>query len=167
MQNTTKKMKKITILISMVLSCGLLLSQNLPNINLKNLNGKSVNVQKLTKSKNVKVLAFWATWCVPCINELDAISEVYEDWQDETNVELIAISTDDSRTKKRIRPLVNGKDWTYEILLDDNQDLKRALNITVLPHLLIVKNGEIIYRKTSYTPGSEDEIYEIIQKYTN
>jgi len=151
----------------MILSCGLLLSQNLPNINLKNLNGKSVNVQKLTKSKNVKVLAFWATWCVPCINELDAISEVYEDWQDETNVELIAISTDDSRTKKRIRPLVNGKDWTYEILLDDNQDLKRALNITVLPHLLIVKNGEIIYRKTSYTPGSEDEIYEIIQKYTN
>ena len=92
---------------------------------------------------------------------------MYEDWQDETNVELIAISTDDSRTKKRIRPLVNGKDWTYEILLDDNQDLKRALNITVLPHLLIVKNGEIIYRKTSYTPGSEDEIYEIIQKYTN
>ncbi|MDA9026060.1 TlpA family protein disulfide reductase [Flavobacteriaceae bacterium] len=160
-------MKKITILISMILSCGLLFSQNLPNINLKNLNGKSVNVQKLTKSKNVKVLAFWATWCVPCINELDAISEVYEDWQDETNVELIAISTDDSRTKKRIRPLVNGKDWTYEILLDDNQDLKRALNITVLPHLLIVKNGEIIYRKTSYTPGSEDEIYEIIQKYTN
>ncbi|MDA9002656.1 TlpA family protein disulfide reductase [Flavobacteriaceae bacterium] len=151
----------------MILSCGLLFSQNLPNINLKNLNGKSVNVQKLTKSKNVKVLAFWATWCVPCINELDAISEVYEDWQDETNVELIAISTDDSRTKKRIRPLVNGKDWTYEILLDDNQDLKRALNITVLPHLLIVKNGEIIYRKTSYTPGSEDEIYEIIQKYTN
>jgi len=160
-------MKKITILISMILSCGLLFSQNLPNINLKNLNGKSVNVQKLTMSKNVKVLAFWATWCVPCINELDAISEVYEDWQDETNVELIAISTDDSRTKKRIRPLVNGKDWTYEILLDDNQDLKRALNITVLPHLLIVKNGEIIYRKTSYTPGSEDEIYEIIQKYTN
>ena len=160
-------MKKYTIFITLMLTGGLLFAQNIPSITLKNLNGKSINVQKLSKTKNVKVLAFWATWCVPCINELDAISEVYEDWQDETNVELIAISTDDSRTKKRIRPLVNGKDWTYEILLDDNQDLKRALNITVLPHLLIVKNGEIIYRKTSYTPGSEDEIYEIIQKYTN
>ena len=125
----------------MILSCGLLFSQNLPNINLKNLNGKSVNVQKLTKSKNVKVLAFWATWCVPCINELDAISEVYEDWQDETNVELIAISTDDSRTKKRIRPLVNGKDWTYEILLDDNQDLKRALHQEVkMKYMKLFKN---------------------------
>ena len=160
-------MKKTTILITIILTSGLLLAQNVPNINLKNLNGKSINIQKISKSKNVKVLAFWATWCVPCINELDAISEVYEDWQDETNVELIAISTDDSRTKKRIRPLVNGKDWEYEILLDDNQDLKRALNISVLPHLLVVKNGKIVYRKTSYTPGSEDELYEIIQKYAN
>jgi len=160
-------MKKTTILITLILTSGLLLAQNVPNINLKNLNGKSINIQKISKSKNIKVLAFWATWCVPCINELDAISEVYEDWQDETNVELIAISTDDSRTKKRIRPLVNGKDWEYEILLDDNQDLKRALNISVLPHLLVVKNGKIVYRKTSYKPGSEDELYEIIQKYAN
>ena len=160
-------MKKTTILITLILTSGLLLAQNVPNINLKKLNGKSINIQKISKSKNIKVLAFWATWCVPCINELDAISEVYEDWQDETNVELIAISTDDSRTKKRIRPLVNGKDWEYEILLDDNQDLKRALNISVLPHLLVVKNGKIVYRKTSYTPGSEDELYEIIQKYAN
>jgi peroxiredoxin len=160
-------MKKYTIFITLMLTGGLLFAQNIPSITLKNLNGKSINVQKLSKSKNVKVLAFWATWCVPCINELDAISEVYEDWQDETNMELIAISTDDSRTKKRIRPLVNGKDWEYEILLDDNQDLKRALNISVLPHLLVVKNGKIVYRKTSYTPGSEDELYEIIQKYAN
>ena len=160
-------MKKYTIFITLMLTGGLLFAQNIPSITLKNLNGKSINVQKLSKSKNIKVLAFWATWCVPCINELDAISEVYEDWQDETNVELIAISTDDSRTKKRIRPLVNGKDWEYEILLDDNQDLKRALNISVLPHLLVVKNGKIVYRKTSYTPGSEDELYEIIQKYAN
>ena len=160
-------MKKYTIFITLMLTGGLLFAQNIPSITLKNLNGKSINVQKLSKSKNVKVLAFWATWCVPCINELDAISEIYEDWQDETNVELIAISTDDSRTKKRIRPLVNGKDWEYEILLDDNQDLKRALNISVLPHLLVVKNGKIVYRKTSYTPGSEDELYEIIQKYAN
>ena len=143
-------MKKYTIFITLMLTGGLLFAQNIPSITLKNLNGKSINVQKLSKSKNVKVLAFWATWCVPCINELDAISEVYEDWQDETNFELIAISTDDSRTKKRIRPLVNGKDWEYEILLDDNQDLKRALNISVLPHLLVTKNGKIVYHNNNY-----------------
>ena len=156
-----------TIVSIALISCGLLYSQDLPNIDLKNLEGTTVNVQELSNSKDVKILAFWATWCVPCINELDAISEVYEDWQDETNVELIAISTDDSRTKKRIRPLINGKDWNYTVLLDDNQELKRALNISILPHILIVKNGEILFRKTSYTPGSEDELYEIVQKHSN
>ena len=156
-----------TIVSIALISCGLLYSQDLPNIDLKNLEGTTVNVQELSNSKDVKILAFWATWCVPCINELDAISEVYEDWQDETNVELIAISTDDSRTKKRIRPLINGKDWNYTVLLDDNQELKRALNISILPHVLIVKNGKIVYRKTSYTPGSEDELYEIVLKHSN
>jgi len=159
-------MNKIIVSIALI-SCGFLFSQDLPNIALKDLEGASVNVQELSNSDDVKILAFWATWCVPCINELDAISEVYEDWQDETNVELIAISTDDSRTKKRIRPLINGKDWDYTVLLDDNQDLKRALNISILPHVLVVKNGNILYRKTSYTPGSEDELFEIVQKHSN
>ena len=77
----------------------------------------------------ITVLSFWATWCVPCINELDAISDIYEEWQEDLNVEVIAVSTDDSRTQKRIRPMINGKGWEYKILLDKNNDLKRALNI--------------------------------------
>ena len=64
-------------------------AQELPNITLKSLDGKSVTTQEISNSENLKVLSFWATWCVPCINELDAISEVYEEWQDETNVEII------------------------------------------------------------------------------
>ena len=142
-------------------------AQDLPDITLKSLEGKSVTTQEISKSDNVKVLCFWATWCVPCINELDAISDVYEEWQEETNVEIIAISTDDSRTRKRVKPLVNGKGWDYKILIDENQDLKRALNITTLPHVVIVKNGEIVYRHSGYTPGGEDELYEVIKEHSN
>lgn len=142
-------------------------AQDLPDITLKSLEGKSVTTQEISKSDNVKVLSFWATWCVPCINELDAISDVYEEWQEETNVEIIAISTDDSRTRKRVKPLVNGKGWDYKILIDENQDLKRALNITTLPHVVIVKNGEIVYRHSGYTPGGEDELYEVIKEHSN
>ena len=141
-------------------------AQELPNITLKSLDGKSVTTQEISKSDNIKVLSFWATWCVPCINELDAISDVYEEWQEETNVEIIAISTDDSRTRKRVKPLVNGKGWDYKILIDENQDLKRALNITSLPHVVIVKNGQIVYRHSGYTPGGEDELFEVIKEHS-
>jgi len=141
-------------------------AQELPNITLKSLDGKSVTTQEISNSENLKVLSFWATWCVPCINELDAISEVYEKWQDETNVEIIAISTDDSRTRQRVKPLVNGKGWEYQILIDENQDLKRALNITTLPHVVIIKNGEIVYRHSGYTPGGEDELFDVILEHS-
>ncbi|WP_274475309.1 TlpA family protein disulfide reductase [Mangrovimonas aestuarii] len=139
----------------------------MPNITLSTLDGDTFNVSEVANSDTIKVFSFWATWCVPCINELDTINDVYTDWQDETNVEIIAIATDDARTKKRVSPLVNGKNWDYTIVLDDNQDLMRALNITTVPHVVVVKNGEIIYRHTGYSPGAEDELYEVIQNNVN
>jgi len=142
-------------------------AQELPSLTLKDLDGNNTALNTLVEGENVFVFSFWATWCVPCINELDAISEVYEDWQDETKVRLIAIATDDTRTKKRIRPMVNGKGWEYLVLYDDNQDLKRALNITTLPHTLVLKNQKIIHRRTGYNPGVEDELYEIITNHSN
>jgi peroxiredoxin len=141
-------------------------AQDLPNITLKSIDDESVSLTELANSDNIKIFSFWATWCVPCINELDAIADVYEEWQEETNVELIAISTDDARTKKRVVPLVNGKDWDYQILIDDNQDLKRALNINILPYVIVVKNGKIIHTRTGYTPGSEDELYDIVKEHS-
>lgn len=140
--------------------------KKVPNITVKNLDGSSLSMNEITKEKGVKILSFWATWCVPCINELTNIHDVYEDWQDETNVELIAIATDDARTKKRIKPLVNGKGWEYKILLDENQDLQRALNITTIPHVIVIKDGKIIFRHTGYFPGAEDRLYDVVKKNT-
>jgi len=138
--------------------------KEIPNISVKNLDGSSLNMDEISKEKGVKIISFWATWCVPCVNELTNIHDVYEDWQDETNVELIAIATDDARTKKRIKPLVNGKGWEYKILLDENQELQRSLNITTIPHVIVIKDGKIVYRHTGYFPGAEDELYEVVKK---
>jgi peroxiredoxin len=168
MLKKTKIINTMKHLISalFILSSLLINSQELPDITLNDVEGNSVSVKELSDSDDIKIFSFWATWCVPCINELDAIADVYEDWQDETNVELIAISTDDARTNKRVIPLVNGKGWDYQVLLDDNQDLKRALNISVLPYVVVVKNGKIIHTRTGYTPGSEEELYEVVKEHS-
>lgn len=159
-------MNKI-IVCALLIAGSISFAQELPSLTLKDLDGNNTDLNKLVEGENVFVFSFWATWCVPCINELDAISEVYEDWQDETKVRLIAIATDDTRTKKRIRPMVNGKGWEYLVLYDDNQDLKRALNITTLPHTIVLKNQKIIHRRTGYNPGVEDELYELIKNHSN
>jgi peroxiredoxin len=143
-------------------------SQNeLPNITLTSIEGKKINFQEAAASDNVVIVSLWATWCVPCLKELDAISEVWDEWQDETNVELIAISVDDSRTIKRVKPLVNGKGWDYTVLLDTNNDLKRALGASTVPLTLLVKNNKIVFTHSGYTPGYENELLAKIKEYTN
>ncbi|QNM86059.1 TlpA family protein disulfide reductase [Polaribacter pectinis] len=159
-------MRKFLTVICVIISSSIYSQKTIPNVNLKTLDGKSVNIEDEVSKDKITVLSFWATWCVPCINELDIISEVYEDWQDETEVEIIAISIDDARTQKRVKPLINGKDWDYKILIDKNQELKRALNISVIPHVIILKGSEILYRHTGYAPGAENELYKKIKEFS-
>ncbi|WP_339610862.1 TlpA disulfide reductase family protein [uncultured Planktosalinus sp.] len=138
----------------------------LPDMVLKNLDGTDVNIQDISKNDQIIIISLWATWCVPCKNELDAISEVYDDWKSETNVVLYAISVDDARTVRRVRPMINGKRWDYEFLLDTNNDLKRALGAATVPLTLVVKNNKILYRHSGYTPGAEDELYEKVVEFS-
>ncbi|GGD87660.1 TlpA family protein disulfide reductase [Planktosalinus lacus] len=138
----------------------------LPDMTLKNIDGTDVNIQNISQDDQVVIISLWATWCVPCKNELDAISVVYDDWKSETNVVLYAISVDDARTVRRVRPMINGKSWDYEFLLDTNNDLKRALGAATVPLTLVVKNNKILYRHSGYTPGAEDELYEKVVEFS-
>ena len=138
--------------------------QELPNVDLNSLDGKTVTLNNETNKEGITIVSLWATWCVPCLKELDAINEVYTDWQEETNVELIAVSVDDSRTVRRVKSLVNGKDWDYKVLLDTNNDLKRALNASSIPLTILVKDNKIVYSHSGYSPGAETELYEKIKE---
>jgi len=160
-------MKKIIPVLLFLVSFGVFSQNELPNIDLKTIDGKSFSSQDLAKDGKVTIISLWATWCVPCLKELDAISEVYPDWQDETNVELFAVSVDDSRTVKRVKPLINGKGWDYTILLDTNNDFKRALGAATVPLTLLVKDNKIVYRHSGYSPGAEYELYEKIKEFSN
>lgn len=160
-------MKKIVFLLSLLLTFNAFGQDELPNVDLTTMDGGTINIQKAADSDNVVVISLWATWCVPCLKELDAISEVWDEWQEETNVELLAVSVDDSRTVKRVKPLINGKGWDYTILLDSNNDLKRALGASTVPLTLLIKDDKIVYRHSGYSPGAEIELFEKIKEYSN
>lgn len=158
-------MKKYVLFIFLFF-CVLGWSQKkLPNVSLKNSEGSSVSTTNNFNEKDkLYVFSFWATWCAPCIQELDAINDVYEEWKTKVNVQIIAVSVDDSRTTKRVKPLANGKAWEYEVLLDTNQDFKRSLGIANVPYLIIVKNGEIVFTQNGHAPGSESQLLEELLK---
>ena len=63
------------------------------------------------------------------------------------------------RTQKRVKPFLNGKGWTYNVLLDSNQELKRALSIVNVPYTIVMKNNKIVYISNGYSQGAEEELY--------
>lgn len=157
---------RITLCLTLLITSASFAQDVLPKMQMKSLSGENIQLEDISKNDQLVIISLWATWCVPCKNELDAISEVYDDWVDETNVKLYAISVDDSRTVKRVKPLISGKGWDYDILLDTNSELKRQLNAPTIPLTLLVKNNKILYRHSGYTPGTEDELYEKIKEFS-
>jgi len=158
--------KSIILLTILLLSCGVTFSQerSLPNIEVKTLKGNSFNIQDLDNEGNPMVISFWATWCKPCKKELNAIAEVYDDWQDETGVKLIAISIDDTRSMSKVAPYVNSSDWEYDVYLDSNSDLKRAMGVSSVPHTFLINgDGKIVWNHKGYIDGDEEELYEQIE----
>ena len=138
--------KLILLAFSLVCAINLHSQKFVPNIPIETFKGTYTTMNKELSDDSYYILSFWATWCVPCINELDALNEVYDELSKDLNFKVYAISTDDARTKRRVRPLVNGKSWKFDVLLDENHDLKRALNISGLPHTIIAKQNEILHR---------------------
>ena len=140
-------------------------SRTLPSIKVGTLDGNSINIQEIENEGNPIVINFWATWCKPCKKELNNISEIYEEWQDETNVKLVAISIDDSRSMSKVGPYINASDWEYDIFLDPNGELKRAMGVSTVPHTFLL-NGKkkIVWQHRGYVDGDEDKLFSEIKK---
>ncbi len=137
----------------------------LPDVPIKDLQGKTLSSKELISDSRPTIISFWATWCKPCLQEINAITENLPTWQNETNVRFIAISVDDSRSKARVTTLINAKKWKFDVYFDENGDLQRALNVLNVPHTFVLDaSGKIIYQHTSYAMGDENEYIEAIRK---
>ncbi|MBK6444949.1 MAG: TlpA family protein disulfide reductase [Bacteroidetes bacterium] len=139
--------------------------RTLPVVTVKTITGENFSTEKFSNDGKPMIIDFWATWCKPCIEELNAINEEYSTWQKETGVKLIAISVDDARTMNRVAPFVNGKGWPYENYVDPNGDFKRAMNVNMPPHTFVLNGkGEIVWQHVGFTEGNQDELYEVVKK---
>ena len=143
-------------------------AQKLPSVTLKTIDGRTVQTDTLSNNGRPFIIDFFATWCKPCNRELNAIHEVYEEWQNETGVKIFAVSIDQAQNINKVKPLVDSYGWEYDVLLDPNGDLKRALGVQMIPYVLIVDGkGDIVYKHNGYTDGAENELIEKVRELVN
>ena len=122
-----------TLLLAAAMLTGAGASAQLPSVQVKDLNGKVVDTSTLGNDGKPFIIDFWATWCKPCVRELNAINEEFADWVDETGVKLYAVSVDDAQNSFKVKAFTDKKGWDYEILLDPNSDFLHAMGGSNVP----------------------------------
>lgn len=158
-------MKKILGCVCFVCAALFCCAQDLSlQVKLKDLQGKEIAVEDLLDSSPV-VFCFWATWCKPCQNELDALTELKEKW--EGKVKIVAVSIDDQRAAAKVRSLAKGRRWPFEVVQDVNQEFYKSLNLTSIPFSMIVKGKKIVYTHVGYSPGDEYILLKKVMSYIN
>lgn len=152
------------LFLVLLLSAVTTLFAALPAFQLKDVNGKTIDTSLLSNEGKPIVVSFFATWCKPCMRELQALHEVYPDWQDEMGVKIILVSVDDAQDVQKVKPLIDGNAWEYECLLDPNGDLQRALSIQSIPYSLVLDGkGRIVYTHVGYADGDEEELEKVLK----
>ena len=137
------------------------------SLTMETMSGKKVNLKKYIEEKGkITVVNFWATWCKPCKEELDNINADYlEEWKDDYDIEFIAVSMDNSRTKPKVQGVVDTKGWEYDILCNPDTSAYQSLGFNACPYtLLLDAKGNIVYKHNGYKPGDEEELEEEIAK---
>ncbi|MEZ5014792.1 MAG: TlpA disulfide reductase family protein [Chitinophagales bacterium] len=161
-------MKKL-LLSAIITFSGLSLfaQDQLPDISLFDINGNKVNVSEYANDSTIQIFSFWATWCVPCKEELNNIAEIYADWQKDYHIQIIAVSIDDAKTRANVKAYAEGQGWDYIVLLDQNKELHRLLGGQSVPYTVITNaSGMIVDKHTGYIEGDEYILEDKIKEMT-
>ena len=105
------------------------------------------------------------THILHCNRELTSIDEVYDDWQQETGVRVVAVSIDQAQNVNKVKPMVDQNGWRYDVLLDPNGEFRRSLGIQSVPYTVLLDGqGKIVYKHNGYTDGAEVELYKKVKE---
>ncbi len=138
-------------------------STSLPTTKVRDLNGKQVSFNEIFEKGKYTLVSFWATWCIPCKQEIKNIKTMLPQWTQQVNLNYVTISIDDARATAMVKTYAKSQGWTFPTYVDPNSDLKRSLNFQNVPYTIIVDpNGNIVYQHTGYEEGAENELFEKI-----
>lgn len=92
----------------------------------------------------VVVIDFWATWCPPCVASIPHLNELAETFGD--RAAFVAISSEDRGSfdvglQGVGRPLSG---FAYGLALDPAMRTGRAMNVTSIPHLVVMSRDGIV-----------------------
>ena len=157
------------IIISILLSINSFSEKkSFPDTEVFTLDGKRVSTSDYVGKGKPVIISFWATWCAPCKRELDAVSELFPEWKEQWDFELLAITTDNARGLRKVPAMVSAKGWEFTVLADKNQTLQQRLGFQTIPQTFVVDgSGNVVYEHNGYAPGDELKLEELLKELSD
>jgi quercetin dioxygenase-like cupin family protein/peroxiredoxin len=119
-----------------------LLGSPAPALVLTTIDGNSIDLAKLYGHKPV-YLKFWATWCVPCREQMPGFEHDYETLGE--RIAFVAVNAGFTDTEAAVRQVQRESGLRMPIVIDDGR-LATELNLRVTPqHIVIGRDGRILY----------------------
>jgi tetratricopeptide (TPR) repeat protein len=107
---------------------------------------------------DVLVVEFWASWCGPCREAFPHLQDVYETYDDTSDVTFLTVNTSWNDTKARARALVAKNDYTFPLYWDAGGRVADAFGVRSVPTtVLIGKDGRVQYHETGFSPDRYEE----------
>lgn len=116
-----------------------------PDFELPDLKGEQVSLSE--HRGRIVLLNFWATWCKPCVKEMPAMQEVYEDLRDQG---FVVLAINELEDEGRVRRHIADHGHTFPVLLDDDNRVANMYGVRGLPVSVFVDQSG---RVTDYVKG--------------
>jgi len=124
------------------------------------LKGDPVNLQDY--QDKTMLLAFWASWCTPCLQEIPMFNKLKD--MDPENFVLVSINVDESEVQRKELPsLIKRFDIGYPVLLASTDIAGKFGGFRGLPTVFLVHKNTIVWQKTGL--AQEAELKSEIEKY--
>jgi tetratricopeptide (TPR) repeat protein/peroxiredoxin len=126
----------------------------LPPFSLKTLDGKIVSSADL-KGK-VVLINFWATWCVPCVQEMPELIALRDKYKD--NKDFVFLTINSLEDLELVKKFVTTKKLDLPVLLSENYTVANGV-LTLPTTWFIDRQGKIAYAPTGYSSAGIFEEY--------
>ena len=110
-----------------------------PDFTLTNLAGEPIS---LSQFRGQPVLInFWATWCVPCRQEMPTLQRAFVEHQDEG---LVILAVNQREEASLVEPFIDELGLTFEVLYDSDGFVNKTYQVTGLPRTVFIDRQGVI-----------------------
>jgi peroxiredoxin len=130
------------------------LSGPAPDFSLQSRDGELVSLA--AQKGDVVMINFWATWCVPCRQEMPHLQALYERYQS-LGFELLAVNVEKNNAAGA-RKWLEETPVTFTVLTDPNNEITKLYKVQTMPStVLVARDGTMRFIHHGYKPGYEND----------